>query len=175
MFEPRAKTTTLTLKSDGSITLEEVGENLDSSSKNEVAAFARDAIDKYNESVGEKKISYRSCSVSEDEIYLKSSYADAKTYSDFTGLSLFCGTIKQAAKQGYLFNNAFVSVSGEEKKDAAEKSGVKAEKDKNVIIIDQPMRVVLPSDVVYVSRDGTTLESNRIVEVEGDSEVYIVY
>ncbi|MBQ9631959.1 MAG: hypothetical protein IJV04_03475 [Lachnospiraceae bacterium] len=173
-FDKPAEETTLTLKNDGTIVFEEIETSESGASEKEVVDYAKETIEEYNEKVDEKAIHFGRCSVSDGQIYLKTTYRDAAAYADFTGLSLFEGTASEAAKEGYLFNETMVAVKDGEKKKQVKKTEVKESEDR-VMILNQPIRVVLPSPVKYLSRDDTQLISPNSVKIENPVESYIIY
>ena len=173
-FDKKATESTLTVKNDGSITFEEIDEAEGETSKKEVVSYVKEAIEDYNAKTGETAVHFRSCDVADGQIYLKTIYKDAATYADFTGLSLFAGSVKEAEDAGYLFNETFVTVKDGEKKKQVKKAEVKQSGDQ-VLIIDQPVCVVLPTEVHYVSRDDTELISPTNVRIENAVESYIIY
>ncbi len=175
-FEKKATETTLTIKSDGSIIFEEIDVVDSKASKQEIESFARQQISEYNDkSEKPNAIRFKKCSVSDGVAYLKTQYRDFESYSDFTGLSFFDGTIEAALKEGYDFQTSFVNVKGGEKADSAEIDAVTKDSSQQVVIIDQAISVVVPSDILYLSDEGTGVISSRKVQIGDPVESYIIY
>ncbi len=175
-FEKKATETTLTVKDDGSIVFEEIEAWDNESTKGQIADFAKETINEYNDSKDAKgRIKYKGCEVKNGLVYLKTIYDDAETYADFTGLDLFCGTVQEASAEGYDFNCSFVSVENGKKKDNAEMSDITKASDASVVITDQAMAVSLPQDADYISDESTGIENARLVRISDNVRTYIIY
>ena len=46
---------------------------------------------------------------------------------------------------------------------------------KKVVILDQPVAVAVPSDVAFVSDEGTSVETGNRIRIENAVESYIIY
>lgn len=175
-FEKKATETTLTVKADGSIIFEEIDAWDQQASKKEIASFAKEAINEYNNGSESKgRVKYRGCDVKNGLVYLKTEYENADTYADFTGLELFCGTVEEASAAGYDFNCSFVSVENGKKKSAASDSDISGASGLSVVILDQALAVSIPEDARYLSDEATGLENARLVRISDSVRTYIVY
>lgn len=174
-FEKKASETTLTVKADGSITFEEVDVVDTKVAQSEIASYAKNTIAAYNDENGHGAVKFKKCDVSDGVVYLKTSYKDAETYAKFTGLDFYAGTVEAAQKEGYLFNASFVTVSGGKKGKVAKAADIKADGTKKVVILDQPVAVAVPSDVAFVSDEGTSVETGNRIRIENAVESYIIY
>lgn len=174
-FEKKASETTLTVKADGSITFEEVDVVDAGVSESEIASYAKDAITAYNGENGRGSVKFKKCDVSDGVVYLKTIYKDAETYAKFTGLNFFSGTVEAAQKDGYSFNASFVTVGDGKKGKVAKVADVKADGEKKVVILDQPVAVVVPSEISCVSDEGTSVEAGNRIRIGNAVESYIIY
>lgn len=174
VFGKKASTTTVTLKSDGTVVFEEVVEVDSKTDKSEVKKYAKETIDEYNLSKGSNMVKLNKVSTSGNRIYLKTTYKDAECYSDFTSYEFFVGTIKEAEKAGYVFDGTFSKVKSGKKKGTIEVSKVTKDSSDNVIILDQGISVVVPGKIKYVSETFTETVGNK-VNISNDVLTFIVY
>lgn len=174
VFDKKASTTTLTLKEDGTVVFEEIVEVDSKTSKGDVKDYAKQTIDEYNRTHGSGLVKLNKVSTKGKNIYLKTTYKDAKCYSDFTSYEFFVGTIQSAQDAGYVFDGTFSAVKKGKKKDTVEVSKVTKDASANVVIIDQGISVVVPDDIKYVSETFTETVGRK-VNISGDVMTYIVY
>ena len=170
-FEKKA----LTVRTDGSIVFEELDAADSTMTAGEVKAYAKEAIRTYNEKKGAGRVSFKKCEVADGLVYLKTTYQDAATYADFTGLEFFHGTVGEAKEAGYDFNSLFVSVKDGKKSGTAKASDVREEEQRHVVILDQAVTVALPSDAVCLSDEATSIKTAREIRISDMVQTYLIY
>ena len=124
------------------------------------------------------------------KMYVETRYKNAKTYSKFTGYTLYTGTVKEAMKSGYDFNDAFIKVESSGKGgalkygkgDYIDSTKVTKEKSDKVLIIRENIRVRIDGDLRYITDVATKVDSKDAVSIaqeDGNPDAsvltYIVY
>ncbi len=169
VFEERAAETTLTVNADGSITFEEIAAISDASA-DEVKAFIKDAIKTYNRENKGGRVRLKRIHEKDGTIYVRSVYSDAKVYADFTGLTLFSGTIAEAQADGYDLSDIYASVKEGKKGSVTEISEVLSDKRDSCLIVEQNISVVVPGEICYVTDNATEVDGNAVRIQTGDEK-----
>ena len=114
--------------------------------------------------------------------YAKITYASADDYSKFTSLALYTGTVKQAAKKGFDFADAFVSVKDGVKGTSVESLDITSQKKLKVAVIKENISVTVDGEILYVSDACTTMVDKNTVAIaqpDGNEDAtqltYIIY
>lgn len=92
------------------------------------------------------------------------SYDSAATYQDYTGHQLFYGTVEEAGKAGYQFeelNQMLYDTKGKNSIVSKELSAANMAK-KHVILLAEGMRVYCPYKVAYISESAEVMEDGSI-------------
>ena len=118
--------------------------------KEKLATYVQDVIDTYNKENGEDSLKQKSYSVEEGVVTLVLEYANADVYEDINGVETFVGTIKEAQKAGYTFEESFAKIVDGKAVKASADDFVKGE-DYKVVIIKSNTKVIVPGDVCFVS------------------------
>jgi hypothetical protein len=181
-FRPKASESTLTLRNDGSIRLEEVIDmNAYKTSKGDIKKSIKKEISSFNKTSKTGKVSYIRISTKDDKTYLETTYKNVSTYKAYTDYDMYSGTVKKAVKSGLDFNASFTEV-----KDGKKGSQLAVDKVKkltgNVLKIDENIVVKVPGDVIAVSGDNTKVQDTdqvKITSQDGNSDsaevTYIIY
>lgn len=95
---------TIALQRNGKI-LEAAVESFDQSyyDQEELNTYVQNAVDDYTAEHGKKSVSVTDSKVEEKKAYLTLQYENAETFSDFTGIECFNGSIVEAQSAGYDF------------------------------------------------------------------------
>ena len=141
------------------------------------------AVDSYTEEHGQKSVSVTESKVEEKKAYLTLQYEDAETFSDFSGIECFSGSIVEAQSAGYDFDLDFYPVTeGKADKKAVKGSTLLKEDDLKVLIVKANSDLIVPGKIAYVSTEGTEVTSEKQVNVtqkEQDTDeavlVYVLY
>ncbi len=92
------------------------------------------------------------------------SYDSASTYQDYTGSRFFYGTVEEAEKAGYHFeelNQMLYDTRGKNSIVSKELSAANMAK-KHVVLLTEVTRVYCPYKVAYISESAETLEDGSI-------------
>ncbi len=175
---------TIALQRNGKI-LEAAVESFDQSyyDQEELDTYVQNAVDDYTAEHGKKSVSVTDSKVEEKKAYLTLQYKDAETFSDFTGIECFTGSIVEAQSAGYDFSLEFYPVAdGKAEAKTVKGSTLLDDDDLKVLIVKENSDLIVPGKIAYVSTEGTEVTSEKQVNVtqkEQDTDeailVYVLY
>ena len=175
---------TIALQRNGKI-LEAAVESFDQSyyDQEELDTYVQNAVDDYTAEHGKKSVSVTDSKVEEKKAYLTLQYENAETFSDFTGIECFSGSIVEAQSAGYDFDLDFYPVAdGKADTKAVKGSALLDDDDLKVLIVKENSDLIVPGKIAYVSTEGTEVTSEKQVNVtqkEQDTDeavlVYVLY
>lgn len=178
----RAAVPTLHVNLDGSITLEEMGLLDEPVKTRKIKKELLKDLKEYNEKSG-SNISIDEIEVDKaGNVYLRTSYSNAKEYSDYSGYECFSGTVGDALSAGYPFSSTFMLVTGKVKASAIDIDSVMSGTMDKVVIVRENITVTVPGSIVYVSDLSTQMSGEDTVFIsqrDGNRDatdlVYIIY
>lgn len=175
---------TIALQRNGKI-LEAAVESFDQSyyDQEELDTYVQNAVDDYTAEHGKKSVSVTDSKVEEKKAYLTLQYESAETFSDFTGIECFSGSIVEAQSAGYDFDLDFYPVTdGKADTKTVKGSTLLDDDDLKVLIVKENSDLIVPGKIAYVSTEGTEVTSEKQVNVtqkEQDTDeailVYVLY
>lgn len=175
---------TIALQRNGKI-LEAAVESFDQSyyDQEELDTYVQNAVDDYTAEHGKKSVSVTDSKVEEKKAYLTLQYENAETFSDFTGIECFSGSIVEAQSAGYDFDLDFYPVTdGKADTKTVKGSTLLDDDDLKVLIVKENSDLIVPGKIAYVSTEGTEVASEKQVNVtqkEQDTDeavlVYVLY
>lgn len=175
---------TIALQRNGKI-LEAAVESFDQSyyDQEELDTYVQNAVDDYIAEHGKKSVSVTDSKVEEKKAYLTLQYENAETFSDFTGIECFSGSIVEAQSAGYDFDLDFYPVTdGKADTKTVKGSTLLDDDDLKVLIVKENSDLIVPGKIAYVSTEGTEVTSEKQVNVtqkEQDTDeavlVYVLY
>lgn len=174
---------TIALQRNGKI-LEAAVESFDQSyyDQEELDTYVQNAVDDYTAEHGKKSVSVTDSKVEEKKAYLTLQYENAETFSDFTGIECFSGSIVEAQSAGYDFDLDFYPVTDGKADTKAVKGSTLLDDDLKVLIVKENSDLIVPGKIAYVSTEGTEVTSEKQVNVtqkEQDTDeailVYVLY
>lgn len=188
---PKSDVTTLTVKGNGQIVLEEVIDlSKSGGSESELKSYVKNLVKDFDKDNGRDAVKIRRFSHVKGKMYVETRYKNAKTYSKFTGYTLYTGTVKGAMKSGYDFNDAFIKVESSGKGralkygkgDYIDSTKVTKEESDKVLIIRENIRVRIDGDLRYITDVATKVDCKDAVSIaqeDGNRDAsvltYIVY
>ena len=175
---------TIALQKNGKI-LEAAVESFGQSyyDQEELDTYVQNAVDDYTAEHGKKSVSVTESKVEEKKAYLTLQYENAETFSDFTGIECFSGSIVEAQSAGYDFDLDFYPVTdGKADTKTVKGSTLLDDDDLKVLIVKENSDLIVPGKIAYVSTEGTEVTSEKQVNVtqkEQDTDeavlVYVLY
>ena len=175
---------TIAVQRNGKI-LEAAVESFDQSyyDQEELNTYVQNAVDDYTAEHGKKSVSVTDSKVEEKKAYLTLQYENAETFSDFTGIECFTGSIVEAQSAGYDFDLDFYPVTdGKADTKTVKGSTLLDDDDLKVLIVKENSDLIVPGKIAYVSSEGTKVTSEKQVNVtqkEQDTDeavlVYVLY
>lgn len=132
----------------------------------ELETSVKELVESYNKEAGEDRVVLKKVEVEEETAKVMLEFSDDQDYRGFNQVDFFAGTVKQAKEEGYAFAGEFTDSKG---KDAA--SGVIPENclENQVIIIREPLQVLVPGKILYVSKNMEITGSDT-ARLQADSE-----
>ena len=175
---------TIALQRNGKI-LEAAVESFDQSyyDQEELNTYVQNVVDDYTAEHGKKSVSVTDSKVEEKKAYLTLQYENAETFSDFTGIECFNGSIVEAQSAGYDFDLDFYPVTdGKADTKTVKGSTLLDDDDLKVLIVKENSDLIVPGKIAYVSTEGTEVASEKQVNItqkEQDTDeavlVYVLY
>ena len=172
---------TIALQKSGKV-LEAAVESFDQSyyDEEELNTYVQKAVEAYTQEHGKKSVSVTDSKVEEKKAYLTLQYEDAETFSDFSGVECFSGSIVEAQAAGYDFDLDFYPVTdGKADTKTVKGSTLLDDDDLKVLIVKENSDLIVPGKIVYVSADGTEVTSEKQVNVtqkkQDTDEAVLVY
>lgn len=175
---------TIALQKNGKV-LEAAVEDFSQSyyEEEELSTYIQEAVDSYVAENGKNTVSITDSRVEEQKAYLTLKYNNCDSFSDFTGIECFSGSVVQAQSEGYDFDTEFYAVTdGAAGKDRVSAEEVTKNDDLKVFIVRENSDVIVPGEIAYVSVEGTGVASKNTVTVQPKEEdtdeailVYVLY
>jgi len=166
--------TTISFDKDGKIT-QVIVEEFDEPYYTEdgLKAFFNEKIKDFNSTnFGNGNVELKALSVSDGLARATLSFDSCDTYKDFSGNSIFFGTVSEAYDKGYI-TETVLKAYGEEKT-ISKNELMKMSKD-NIIVVSEVVRVTCPQKIAYTSANIEIID-DRMVRISSDSTglAYIV-
>lgn len=136
-------------------------------SQTELGQFIEETIDTYNDENGKNSVVQKELTIENNVASLILTYADVKTYADFSGTELFVGSISEAVQAGYKFDGKFASIIDDK---AVECSIDKffGQKELKVAVIKANTKVSVDGEIMYLSAENVSaFGENWIVTKNG--------
>lgn len=180
-----AKESTVTVNSKGIVT-EALVEDFSSEAyeEKELEASVEKLVEAYNKEAGEKHVTLKKTEVKDGKATVQLQYKSDEDYRGFNRVDFFAGTVKEAQEEGYGFSGAFTDSKG---KTAGSGTVPKQCQEEQVIIIREPLCVLVPGTILYVSKNMEILEEGRVrltddtgisyenAQVTTDAYGYVIY
>lgn len=155
----KAEESTVTVNSKGLVTEALVEDFLSEEyDKNELETSVKELIDAYNQEAGQEKVILKKLQVEEGKAKALLQYETDEAYRGFNQVDFFAGTVQQAKDEGYAFAGDFMDADG------ADLSAGKVPDeclDQQVIIIREPLCVLVPGKILYVSKNMEILGKDQ--------------
>ena len=136
--------------------------------EDELKKSIEELVSTYNKQAGEEEITLKKMQVKDGNASVLMQYSTDDTYRAFNQVDFFAGTVAQARKEGYAFAGAFTDAKGQ----AVSQGTIPAEcQDQSVIIIREPLAVLVPGKILYVSKNMKILGEDcaRLAADSGDT------
>ena len=107
----------------------------------ELTAQINELVEAYNKEAGSEAV-----------------YQSVADYRGFNQVDFFAGSVKEAQKEGYAFASDFTDAKGKDASTAKIPDGCE---NQQVIIIREPMQVLVPGTILYVSKNMEVVNESR--------------
>ena len=133
----------------------------------ELGLFIEETISTYNKKHGEGAVVKNSLTIENNVASLILEYKDAATYTDFSGIELFMGSVSEAVSEGYEFDGKFAKIV-DGKAVECTKSDFVGNTELKVAIIKANTKVQIEGEILYISAENVMgYGKNWIVTKEG--------
>lgn len=139
------------------------GQYSESDLKNTVTQW----IDEYVKQHDKNAVVMDGLEVKEEVAKLRINYSSVEDYKAFNNVDFFTGTVEEAIAAEYEFPNIFINKGGEEVSFTKIRSSCQDEK---VIIIQEPLNVLTPDAILYVSSNMEILDGQN-AKLENDTMI----
>lgn len=164
----KAKESTVTVSDEGVVTEALIEEFLSEDyDETELEKSIREMVDTYNTESGKDAVKIMKIQVKEGEATALLQYESDEVYREFNQVDFFTGTVGQAKEEGFTFAETFQDTEGKEVA-----SGIIPDSctDQQLIIVREPLNVLVPGKILYVSNNMKILSSKE-AKLEQDVEV----
>ena len=164
----KAKESTVTVSDEGVVTEALIEEFLSEDyDEKELETSIRQMVDTYNTESGKDAVKIMKIQVKEGEATAFLQYESDEVYREFNQVDFFTGTVGQAKEEGFTFAETFQDTEGKEVA-----LGIIPDSctDQQLIIIREPLNVLVPGKILYVSNNMKILSSKE-AKLEQDVEV----
>lgn len=164
----KAKESTVTVSDEGVVTEALIEEFLSEDyDETELEKSIREMVDIYNTESGKDAVKIMKIQVKEGEATALLQYESDEVYREFNQVDFFTGTVGQAKEEGFTFTETFQDTEGKEVA-----SGIIPDSctDQQLIIVREPLNVLVPGKILYVSNNMKILSSKE-AKLEQDVEV----
>lgn len=164
----KAKESTVTVSDEGVVTEALIEEFLSEDyDEKELETSIRQMVDTYNTESGKDAVKIMKIQVKEGEATALLQYESDEVYREFNQVDFFTGTVGQAKEEGFTFAETFQDTEGKEVA-----LGIIPDSctDQQLIIIREPLNVLVPGKILYVSNNMKILSSKE-AKLEQDVEV----
>lgn len=125
----------------------------------ELKSMIDSSVAEYNG--GGEKVKLESFEVKDKKATLSLEFGSAADYAAFNNVTFFAGSVQDAQTAGYDFKADFLAVDKGKTKSKEETGQAALSGDKKVVILEEPMLVEVPGNIIFVSSN---------VEVTGKKE-----
>ena len=133
----------------------------------ELGLFIEETISTYNKKHGEGAVEKNSLTLENNVASLILEYKDAATYTDFSGIELFMGSVSEAVSEGYEFDGKFAKIV-DGKAVECTKSDFVGNAELKVAIIKANTKVQIEGEILFISAENVMgYGKNWIVTKEG--------
>ncbi|NCB91154.1 MAG: hypothetical protein EOM40_01075 [Clostridia bacterium] len=124
----------------------------------ELESSVKELVDAYNKDAGKTQVTLKKTEVKDETAHVLMEYGTDDDYRGFNQVDFFAGTVKDAVKDEYSFSGDFTDKSG---KDVSEGTVPDNCEDAKVVIIREPLCVLVPGTILYVSKNMEILGNDR--------------
>ncbi|MGN0361650.1 MAG: hypothetical protein ACI4ET_02305 [Bilifractor sp.] len=144
--------TTVSVGEEGNVT-ENIVESKDDEdyTEDDLKQYIQDAVTSYD-SGNKGSVKLESCSVDDNSVTIRMSYASMDDYSGFNNVTAFLGTLAEAENAGFSMDQNFLDGYG----NAADPDVLSSRaKEWKVLILSEPVMVRLPDKILYATDNVT--------------------
>ena len=138
----------------------------------ELEAMNAQEVAEYNSKAGEDAVTVISTVTDGSKITLTMHFNDVEDYGDMNGISVYSGTVSQAAAMGYDLNKSFTDAKTG---DTLTEINWEELGEKHVVIINEAVSVYPYKKIEMVTDNVTVSEDRKVATVTGQEQAVIVF
>jgi len=138
----------------------------------ELEAMNAQEVAEYNSKAGEDAVTVISTVTDGSKITLTMHFNDVEDYGDMNGISVYSGTVSQAAAMGYDLNKSFTDAKTG---DTLTEIDWEELGEKHVVIINEEVSVYPYKKIEMVTDNVTVSEDRKVATVTGQEQAVIVF
>lgn len=123
-------------------------------------------VDTYNKENNADTVAIKKLQIKDGKAKVELEYQSAKDYRGFNQVDFFAGSVKEAQKEGYSFASDFIDAKGKDASSAGIPDGCEQQQ---VIIIREPLQVLVPGKILYVSKNMKIVNESQ-AKLSADDE-----
>ncbi len=129
-------------------------------------------LSEYNKNFAADHVRKETFKVEDGVATLQLVFDESGYYADYTGLTLFAGTLSEAEEEGYDLSGNFV----EPNENAADLEVLNSDGSAHVLVLEEAVQVRVPGNILAVCpEDNVTVTGNREASVAEPELSYIIY
>lgn len=166
--------TTVYIRNDGSVIATFVEDFSQSYyDAEELKSDAEAGVLAYNTSAGEDKVEMTFFEVEGNVAKMQMEFADAATYTDYIGETVFYGTVAEALEEGRDLKFSLTNV--QDANDVIGEHELLSMQDSYIIIVEDAVRVRSENAMVYMSTDAKYIDEYEVDGYDNPDATVIVY
>jgi len=126
----------------------------------------------YNVNFAQDHLTLELFEVTDGVAVLQTTFDQAKYYADYSGMTLFVGTVEEALEEGYDLLGECMGTDGA----LTDLGSIEEAHKLNVLVLEEAVQVQVPGEIVCVSRAGNvTIQDKKEAAVLEAEEAFIIY
>lgn len=138
----------------------------------ELQAEIEEDIAAYNINFAQDHLTLETFEVNEGVAVLQTEFDQAKYYADYSGMTLFVGTVGEALEEGYSLYGECMGADGA----LTDLGSIEEAHELKVLVLEEAVRVEVPGTIVCVSRAGNVVITDKKEAVVNEAQqAFIIY
>ena len=138
----------------------------------ELEALIKEDIADYNLNFGQDHLTLKDYEVKDGIAVLQTQFDEAKYYADYSGMTLFTGTVAEARAEGYDLSGECMDANGS----LTDLGSMEKADELKVLVLEEAVNVEVPGSIVCVSRAGNVMITDKKeASVQEAEQAFIIY
>lgn len=138
----------------------------------ELEAMIEEDIAAYNVNFAQDHLTLKKFEVKDGVAVLQTQFDEARYYADYSGMTLFVGTVADALEEGYDLLGECMDSDGS----LTNLGSIEEAEQWNVLVLEEAVHVSVPGSIVCVSRAGNVVITDKKEAVVNEAQqAFIIY